>query len=154
VKENEMATFPRPRLWSAGATLSFVALSLAGCAKRVVITAPDRTSTREVGPVKKETMGTEDEIIVEGRNRGSVRLLAVKQARLNGFLQLQIGFRNVSNSDADALFEVHFFDSDGYPIPETSGWLPISIVRRGVQYASVTCVKREAQTFKIHMLYK
>lgn len=129
--------------------------ALAACApKPTVVTGPDRGRSTEVVPVKKETMGTEDEIIVEGKNRGSLRLLAVKKSRPNGFLRLQIGMQNVSKNDEDAVFEVHFFDADGYPIPETSGWLPISVVQRGVQYTSVTCIRKEATTFKIHMMYK
>lgn len=130
-------------------------LIVGGCASaaKPVISGPDIGSTTTQAQ-KQESMGTGNELIVEGRNRGTIKLLAVKVSRPNGYLQLQIGFQNTANRDQYLEYEVHFMDANGMPIPETSGWKPLSVTGRGVAYGQVVCIKKEAETFKVHMKYK
>jgi hypothetical protein len=130
------------------------ALGVVGCGPTpAVITTPTRPTQVE-RVTDRATMGTENQIVVQGRNRGSVRLLAVKEDRPNGFMRLNIGFQNVSKSDESVQFQVQYFDKDGLPIAENSGWLPLEIPEQGARYASVTSVRKDAATFKVHMLYR
>ncbi len=136
-------------------TLALLAAGMAACgAHPAVISGPGGTSQQIERVRNQETMGTENQLIVEGRNRGNVRLLSAREERPNGFLRLYMGFQNTSNSDQSIQYEVHFFDATGLPITETSGWVPLEIAAKSAGYATVTSVRREAATFKVHMSYR
>jgi hypothetical protein len=127
---------------------------LMGCPKHpTVITSNQGKESTTVTPTNQADMRTATQIVVEGKNKGSIKLLAVKESRVNGFLQLQIGFQNVSKNDEAIQFEVLYFDSGGYPIKEMTPWTPLTIPAKGVRYASVIALRKEATTYNIHMIY-
>jgi uncharacterized protein YcfL len=133
--------------------LAVTLLTAAGCAKPAVITTGDG-KRQVVDTVKQETVDADKQLIVEGRNRGDVKLLTVQESRPNGYLRLQIGFQNRAGDDRQIQFEVHYFDEKGLPIMETTGWTPLEIPARGAKYASVTSIRREAASYKVHMMYQ
>jgi len=130
-------------------------LTLTGCgATPAVIAMPGAQPTQVERVRDQETIGTENQLIVQGENRRTIKLLSVKADRPNGFLRLYLGFQNTGRSSQSLTFEVHYFDEGGLPIQETSGWIPLEVDGRAAKYASVTCVRREAATFKVHMSYR
>lgn len=136
-----------------GAALLLFAAS--GCgAHPATIAMPGGQPTQVERVRDQETIGTENQLIVQGENRRTIRLLSVKADRPNGYLRLYIGFQNTARSSQSVNVEVHYFDEAGLPIQETSGWIPVEIDARSSKFASVTCVRKEAATFKVHMTYR